>query len=173
MTAPLLRRTTGRYRVAKAPRYDGVHNGLDTTAAAHIVLEALAREISRATPAVLRGDDTRAVHDMRVSIRRLRSALETIGETIPSKRRKAMRRAARRIGGKLGPVRDADVHLAVLRAALAGAPSIDRAGIAFAIDTIGDRRRTALTSFAIELSQIDRDLFIEPIARAIDGASDA
>lgn len=145
--------------MAKAPRYDGLHAGLDTTAAARIVIEALVRDTTCVTPAVLRGDDTRAVHDMRVSIRRLRSALVTFGETIPAKRLRDMRRSARRIGRKLGPVRDADVHLAVLRAALAGAPSIDRAGIGFAIETLAERRRTALAALAIELSQFDRDLF--------------
>ena len=145
--------------MAKAPRYDRLHKGTDTSVAADIVIETLVREAMRATPAVLRGDDTRAVHDMRVSIRRLRSALATFGESIAPKRLASMRRSARRIGRKLGPVRDADVHLAVLRAALAGAPSLDRAGIAYAIEMLTVARSTALAAFAIELSQFDRDLF--------------
>ena len=145
--------------MAKAPRYDRLHADLDTSLAAGIVIEALVREVMHATPAVLRGDDTRAVHDMRVSIRRLRSALATFSASIAPKRLESMRRSARRIGRKLGPVRDADVHLASLRVALAGAPSLDRAGIAFAIEMLTVARSTALAAFAIELSQFDRDLF--------------
>ncbi len=145
--------------MAKAPRYDRLLADLDTSVAAGIVIEALVADTMRAAPAVLRGDDTRAVHDMRVSIRRLRSALATFGESFASKRLRLMRRSARHIGRKLGPVRDADVHLAVLRAALAGAPSVDRAGIAYAIETLTAMRSTALAAFAIELSQFDRDLF--------------
>ena len=151
--------------MAKAPRYDGLEADRSFEAGARIVAHALLAEIVAATPGVLGGEDTRAVHDMRVSIRRLRSALRTFGAAFGRKRRKRMQAAMRRIGRRLGPVRDADVHLAVLRASLAGASAADRAGIAYAIEALGERRRAALASFAIELSQFERDAFVA----ALDG----
>jgi hypothetical protein len=57
----------------------------------------------------------------------------------------------------LGDVRDADVHLAELRAALGGATANEIPGIAFAIETRVATRRAALARFAIELSQFDRE----------------
>ncbi len=145
--------------MAKAPRYDGLTATTPYGDAVRIVVRALAEEIVRSAPAVLRGEDTRAVHDMRVSIRRIRSALRTFDGALPAKRRERLATAMRRIGRRLGVVRDADVHLAVLRAALAGAASSDRPGIAYAIESLANRRRVALAAFAIELSQFDRDAF--------------
>jgi CHAD domain-containing protein len=94
---------------------------------------------------------------MRVAIRRLRSALGTFEDSFVPRQVRTLRRATRRIGRKLGEVRDADVHLAALRATLGGASENDRPGIAFAIDELLARRRTALAEFAIELSQFDRE----------------
>jgi CHAD domain-containing protein len=107
-------------------------------------------------PSVLRGDDTRPVHDMRVALRRLRTGLKTFESCFPRDRLRIVRRDVRRIARRLGAVRDADVHLAALRAALGGATESDRPGIAYAIDEISTRRRAALAAFAIELSGIDR-----------------
>jgi len=151
--------------LAKAPSYEGLSADLAFDAAGRTIVRALFDETLRAAPAVLRGDDTRAVHDMRVSIRRLRSALKTFRKTFSAKKCRALRSTTRRIGRKLGPVRDADVHLAALRAALAGAAGADRAGIGYALESLAERRRIALAAFAIELSQFDRDAF----ARALDG----
>ncbi|MBD5657597.1 MAG: CHAD domain-containing protein [Candidatus Eremiobacteraeota bacterium] len=107
----------------------------------------------------------RAVHDMRVAIRRLRSAMTTFGDRFPRKRWRALRDATRRIGRRLGRVRDADVHLAVLRAARGPAAVEERPGIDYAIETLVARRRRALAEFAVELSQFDRDAFAEALAR--------
>ncbi len=149
--------------MGKAPHYAGLTAASSYDTAVRIVARALLEEIVATTPAVLHGDDTRAVHDMRVSIRRLRSALETFGDAFPAKRRKRLQRTMRSIGRALAPVRDADVHLAVLRAALGGATGVDRPGIAYAIDTLHERQRVALAAFAIELSQFDRERFADDV----------
>jgi CHAD domain-containing protein len=143
--------------VAKAPRYEGLTAEMSLRDAARTILRALLGAVLEQTAAVLRGDDTRAVHDMRVAIRRLRSALGTFEDSFVPRQVRTLRRATRRIGRKLGEVRDADVHLAALRATLGGASENDRPGIAFAIDELLARRRTALAEFAIELSQFDRE----------------
>ena len=120
-----------------------------------VLLESALAEV----PAVLHGDDARAVHDMRVAIRRLRSAQEAFGSRLPGRAMRRFARAAKRLGRRLGVVRDADVALAALRGALGGATTAEQPGIAYAIDTIAVRRRWALAAFAIELSQFDRAAF--------------
>ncbi len=152
--------------MAKAPRYDGISAAMPLGRGARIVVGTLFEYVLALAPNVLRGDDTRAVHDMRVGIRRIRTALTSFEDVFPAKRLRALQRATRRVGRKLGVVRDADVHLAVLRATLSGAPDSDRRGIAHAIQSLLDVRRRALAAFAIELSQFDREAIARIIADA-------
>jgi CHAD domain-containing protein len=150
--------------LAKAPRYEGMTAATTAGQAARTVLGALLEAVLADAPAVLSGEDVRATHDMRVAIRRLRSALATFRRCAPRKSWAELATATKRIGRKLGAVRDADVHLAALRAALAGAAAGEAAGISYAIDALTARRRRDLADFAIELSQFDRRGF----ARFVD-----
>ncbi len=152
--------------MAKAPRYDGIFVEMPLDRGARVVVATLFETVLALAPSVLRGDDTRAVHDMRVGIRRVRTAMTSFKDAFPAKRLRALHRATRRVGRKLGDVRDADVHLAVLRATLGGAPQAERPGIVFAIEALLDRRRAALADFAIELSQFDRDAIVRVLAHA-------
>jgi CHAD domain-containing protein len=145
--------------VAKAPRYDGLSAEMALRNAARTILRALYAAAFEQSADVLRGDDTRAVHDMRVAIRRLRSGLTTFERCFSARKARAMRHATRRIGRKLGLVRDADVHLAALRGTLGGASANERPGLIHAVEILLARRRAALSAFAIELSQLDRTLF--------------
>lgn len=124
--------------------------------AARAILRALLVAIAEEAPAVLRGDDAKATHDMRVAIRRLRSAMDTFEEHFPRKRLRRYARETRRLGRRLGGVRDADVHLATLRQALADASTEERDGIAFALDAVAARRRQHLERFEAEFTQFDR-----------------
>jgi CHAD domain-containing protein len=144
--------------VAKA-RYDGLTPDMAAGQAGHVILRTLLSAVLAQAPGVLR-NDVEATHDMRVAIRRLRTAMSTFSETLPKKLVADHRRATRRIGRRLGAVRDADVHLAVLRAALTGATEAEAPGIAYAIETLGARRRRSLAEFAIEYSQFDGDGFL-------------
>ena len=145
--------------MAKAPPYEGLTAEMPLRDAARRILRILLEEAFRYAPAVLRGEDTRAVHDMRVAIRRVRSALTTFDDALGGRRARQLQVAMRRIGRRLGRVRDADVHLVALRGALAGASEIERAGVTHAIDDLVVRRRAALAEFAIELSQFDRERY--------------
>jgi len=124
--------------------------------AARTVLRGLLRAALADAPAVLGGEDVRATHDMRVALRRLRTAQETFAEALRNKRARRFAQATRRVSRRLAPVRDADVHLAALRAALGGATVAETPGIVYAIEAIATERRRALAKFAVELSQYDR-----------------
>ena len=141
--------------MAKA-RYDGLMPEMAAGQAGRVILRALLTAVLAEAPGVLR-NDVEATHDMRVAIRRLRTAMSTFSGTLPNKVAADQRRATRRIGRRLGSVRDADVHLAVLRSALTGATEAEVPGIAYAIETLGARRRRSLAEFAIEYSQFDGD----------------
>ena len=145
--------------MAKA-RYDGLTPEMPLGQASRTILHSLLTAMLAEGPGVLR-NDVEATHDMRVAIRRLRTAIATFAEAFPKKRFGEFREATRRVGRRLGAVRDADVHLAVLRAALAGATEAEAPGIAYAIETLGARRRRSLAEFAIEYSQFDREGFLE------------
>jgi hypothetical protein len=144
-------------RLAKPPRYEGLGPDISLKEASSAVLRPLLQAVQAQAPAVLRGDDVTATHDMRVAIRRLRAALRTFRGCFLKEPFGRHLDAARRVGRKLGEVRDADVQLAALRAALEGAAAAERAGITYAFDTSLARRRRALGEFALEFSQFDRD----------------
>jgi inorganic triphosphatase YgiF len=60
-------------------------------------------------PAALAGIDPEGVHQMRVGLRRLRSALAFFGPVIPDTQRSQLRAELRWLAGELGPARDIDV----------------------------------------------------------------
>lgn len=126
------------------------------------LLEAALDEV----PRVLRGDDVEAVHDARVEVRRLRTALESFRKPLGPDA-ETLERAIRRVGRKLGAIRDADVHLAALRGALGGATVDESAGIQLLLESMAAGRRRALADFAVEMSQFDRAAFITGLERAV------
>jgi CHAD domain-containing protein len=145
--------------LAKPPRYDGVTREGSFCEAGRHVLRAAGAAAFVPLSAVLRGDDVRAVHDMRVGLRRLRSGIATFASCFPKERVRPLQASLKRNARRLGVVRDADVHLAALRSALGGAPMAERPGITYAIEELTVRRRRALARLAIELSQFDRRAF--------------
>jgi CHAD domain-containing protein len=131
--------------VANTSRYGVIARETPAHLLGSAIIGQLTQEVWAPVPAVL-GGDPKATHDMRVALRRLRNALETFG--LDGKRADARRfvKAARRLGKRLGAVRDADVHLTLLRKALAPAPAGDAPGIAFAIESIATRRTGDLSA---------------------------
>jgi CHAD domain-containing protein len=144
--------------VGRAPRYGDIAPEDSVRTLADRVLHALARETREHAPAAMQGVDVKAVHDMRVAIRRLRSALAVFAPCYQRRPQHRATRAFRRLGRRLGAVRDADVHLGVLRSALAGATDAERPGVAFVIEQLHETRRQALAHFAIAVSQFDDDV---------------
>src|SRR5258708_14708240 len=60
---------------------------------------------------VREGDQTEAIHDMRVASRRLRSALDIFGPYYKTRAMKSIRKNLRKVGKTLGAVRDLEVVL--------------------------------------------------------------
>ncbi len=126
--------------VAKTSRYEVIARDTPAHLLGSAIVDRLIEEIVAQAPGVLGGADPEATHDMRVAIRRLRNALETFGGNEAKARFRRFVKTTRRLGRRLGAVRDGDVHLDLLRRALANAAPEDAAGIEFAIDAIAARR---------------------------------
>jgi adenylate cyclase len=151
--------------MAKAPRFETLAAAMPLADAARTIVHGLLEAALAEVPRVLRGDDVETVHDARVAIRRLRTALESFRKPLGADA-ETLERAIRRLGRKLGAIRDADVHLAVLRGTLGGATVDETAGVQSLLESIAVGRRRALADFAVEMSQFDGAAFIAGLEHA-------
>ena len=142
--------------MAKDLRYDVRDPSAPMRDAAATILHGLIRRALDRAPAVLQGDDPEATHDMRVALRRLRSATRTFGACYRGEGFRAFSRAGKRLRRRLGGLRDADVQLATLQSRLERASAAEAPGIAFAIDVLRDRRRRDLARAAKAFAAFDR-----------------
>jgi CHAD domain-containing protein len=71
-------------------------------------------ELRQHVPKAVRGADVTAIHQARVSTRRLKAALDLLEPLLPEQSRRRFARALRRLRRTLGPSRDVDVMLAHL-----------------------------------------------------------
>ncbi len=116
-------------------------------------------------PALASGDGVEAVHQMRVAMRRLRSALGLFNRAFPCAEFQDLRAESKRIAAVLGEARDWDVFVETLRAGplphFADEPGFDRllsaaeakaaAGRAAVLDLVGDK---TTTRFALVVERI-------------------
>ncbi|MBU6449868.1 MAG: CHAD domain-containing protein [Rhodospirillales bacterium] len=100
----------------------GVHragNGLtgepSLDEAVESILSACLEQFLANWPAFFEGDEVAAVHQMRVAMRRLRSALGLFNRILPAPEFFALRVEAKRIASIMGGARDWDVFIAMLR----------------------------------------------------------
>ncbi|NNG05200.1 MAG: CYTH and CHAD domain-containing protein [Inquilinus sp.] len=98
---------------------------LDRAATGADVLEAIVRNCMSHwlanEAAALDGSEPEGVHQMRVGLRRLRSALSLLAKAIPAEQLSWLQGETRWIAGSLGPARDWDVFLASLLPPVAAA----------------------------------------------------
>jgi CHAD domain-containing protein len=99
-------------------------------------LEHLLFQIRRQYEAIIRNDpgvrlgvDPEAVHDMRVSTRRLRAMLRAAADMLAPEWSEPLRGELTWLAGELAPLRDADVFLEYLRAQTVGFDKSERAGV--------------------------------------------
>ena len=88
--------------------------------------------------------DVESVHDMRVTVRRLRVALNNFSVCLPKENRKRVRLRLEHLADALGGVRDLDVMIAAMRALLSDRPDKERSAISALIGRLRSRRRSRL-----------------------------
>jgi CHAD domain-containing protein len=107
-------------------------------------------------------EDTEALHDFRVGLRRLRSCLKAyagqLGDSIPRK----LARALKRLAGSTGPGRDTEVQIDWLRGQSPHLSSHQRPGFAWLLARLRERRRDAFDDLekeiADELEKVEKEL---------------
>lgn len=125
------------------------------------LLEAL-----RSARVRLGSDDPEALHDFRVALRRLRTALRTYRAQLRDAARRPTLRRLRRMAAATRESRDLEVHLAWAGAQLGRLPSRQQAGVAWLVARMERRRRKA--DAALE-RRIERDFerTIAPLERRL------
>ena len=112
-------------------------------AAGRKVLRRLYMEMARHQPGIVGSHDKRAVHDMRVAVRRIRAAFDLFEQYFPRKAVKTYGRFLKELGGLLGAVRDTDVMIENGQAYAESLPEAQRAAFEPLIDFIKTQRAAA------------------------------
>ena len=115
--------------MAKARAIRGLGPDTRFGAAAAAAVAVRAGEVFEHSAGVLDTDDVERVHDMRVSTRRLRAALEVFAVCFPRKDHKQVLKEVKALADALGERRDPDVALMALADVAAELTRADRSGI--------------------------------------------
>lgn len=97
----------------------------NTEAAMVAILRACLNQAQANAPVVLETEDPEGVHQMRVALRRFRSALGLFKPCLPSDQRERLNAELKWLGDALGPARDLDVFsTGILAPVRSGAPTL-------------------------------------------------
>jgi triphosphatase len=117
---------------------------LGTADVAFAVMRAHFAAMLKREPGVRYGNDAEDLHQMRVSIRRVRAAMVVFEEALPA-RAPRLRQELGWLGSLLGAVRDLDVQLAQIGAWSAAADPAEREALDVVAAVLDDRRTKART----------------------------
>jgi CHAD domain-containing protein len=101
--------------------------------------------------AVIKGEDSEDIHQMRVATRRLRASLQVVEGVYDHELVRRYRRGLRRIAQALGAVRDGDVFLEHVRAYRDRLPDSDRARLGRLIEAVSAERGRARQQLLADL----------------------
>ncbi len=99
----------------------GLHGEPCLDEAVQHIISACLEQFRANWPVFFEGDEVGAVHQMRVAMRRLRSALGLFNRALPTPEFLTLREEAKRIAGTMGEARNWDVFIAMLHAGPAAA----------------------------------------------------
>lgn len=119
-------------------------------------------QAAEARPRLEDATDTEALHDFRVGLRRLRSCLRAYDAQLADSIPKKLARRLKRLAGSTGPGRDAEVQIEWLRARSPHLSSHHRAGLAWLLARLEERKREAYGEMeeevADEFAKVEEDL---------------
>ncbi|HET6173140.1 MAG TPA: CHAD domain-containing protein [Gaiellales bacterium] len=108
--------------------------------AARRVIAARSADLAEIVPGAVGSSDPEALHDVRVALRRLTSALDVFADGLEEDARRRVRRMLRRDAEPLGRARDLDVQIALVRRFLKGARTSEQAGISHVLNVLSAER---------------------------------
>lgn len=119
------------------------------------------REMMSYRDGTLLGEDIEELHAMRVSSRRLRSAMDAFAVAFPKKAFTARLRTVKAITDTLGRARDLDVQIDGFTAMLETVPPDEQPGIAGMIRDLQAQREAETPSIAALFERLERERFAE------------
>jgi triphosphatase len=108
--------------------------------AARRVVAARSADLAGIAPGAVGSSDPEALHDVRVAVRRLTSALDVFADGLDEDARRRARRLLRRDAEPLGRARDLDVQIALVRRFLKAARTSEQAGISHVLALLSSER---------------------------------
>lgn len=129
--------------MAKAWDVPGLGPDVPLSRCARLIVDTRFREMISYREGTLLGEDIEQLHSMRVSSRRLRSAMRNFRRCFEPEGFRYHTERIREIADTLGAVRDLDVRIAWLETRLAEARREDRAGVRLLIEEAGVERERA------------------------------
>jgi CHAD domain-containing protein len=122
--------------------------------AARRVIAARAEDLAGIAPGAVGASDPEALHDVRVAVRRLTSALDVFAVGLDDELRKRARRMLRRDAEPLSVARDLDVQIALVRRFLKSARASEQAGIAHVLTVLASERAEAESDVAAAIAAL-------------------
>ena len=127
--------------------------------AARRVVAARADDLAGIAPGAVGASDPEALHDVRVAVRRLTSALDVFADGLDEGPRRRARRMLRGDAEPLGRARDLDVQIALVRRFLKSARTSEQAGIAHVLAVLAGERAAVEADVAPAIAALsDPDL---------------
>jgi CHAD domain-containing protein len=111
--------------------------------AARRVIGARSEDLAGIAPGAVGASDPEALHDVRVAVRRLTSALDVFADGLEEEPRRRARRMLRSDAEPLGRARDLDVQIALVRRFLKSARTSEQAGIEHVLEVLASERSAA------------------------------
>ncbi|MDX6560730.1 MAG: hypothetical protein QOD65_544 [Gaiellales bacterium] len=116
--------------------------------AARRVVAVRTDDLAGIAPGAVGSEDPEALHDVRVAVRRLTSALDVFADGLDGEPRRRARKMLRRDAEPLGVARDLDVQIALVRRFLKAARAGEQAGMAYVLELLASERAEAETALA-------------------------
>ena len=140
--------------------------------AAHTSLKQQLDEMMTHLDGTRAGDDIEALHDMRVASRRLRAALSVFAAAFPPKPFAITEKEVAKTTDALGAVRDSDVQIEFMDAAIAAAPESEKVGLRAFHDHLQKERDRERVLLVKELNRLEKSSFVKDFHKLL-GADDA
>jgi CHAD domain-containing protein len=143
--------------MAKAWQVEGLRPDAPLIDCARRILETRFREVLHYRRGTIAGRDIEQLHSMRVSTRRLRSAMRNFSQCFDRAQLRYHTAQIKEIADRLGAVRDLDVRIAWLKKVRGTAPEAEHAGIDLLIARARRARAHARRPMAELLATLERE----------------
>jgi CHAD domain-containing protein len=143
--------------MAKAWEVPGLDTDVPLARCARLIVDTRFREMMSFREGTALGQDIEQLHSMRVSSRRLRSAMKNFRACFEPVGFRLHVERIREIADTLGAVRDLDVRIAWLEGVLATADRADRAGVQLLLERARSSRDLARGPLLALLDRLDRE----------------